>query len=258
MANFFKNKAKIILIVYLILIAAFMIYALSFMSMYCNIHVAYRVTDGDISFPYIMNVQFSSTKVSNYYAQVYFLSATSLPTGLESGSFVQKYAQTVYDYNLTLNAFNDLLIAVGIVSFAAVAFLFIFSNNSRRIYYKSNVVIGVIAPLVIIVMALIAMIQSFGVMSTFTQNETLFKTVSVVMDPAKQGETASSILLTKSGDEILEMASSVNVSGMLVAMLLSIILIGYSVFVTIFTFTKYKKTEKERKEIIERAVAAND
>ena len=262
MANFFKNKAKLILIIYLILIAALIIYSLAFMTMYNHVHVIYKVDDitKEISFPSSSSYNIASTKVSNYYAQVYFASATSLPTGLTTGAggFVKNYGQTVFNYTMALNSYNELLVVVGIVSLVAVAFMFIFANSSRRIYYTSNVVIGVVAPLVVAVMSLIAMIQSFGVMSQFSENETLFKTVSVLMNPVNQSETASSMLINKTGDEILEMASGVNVTGILVAMLISIVLIGYSVFVTIFTFGKYKKTEKERKEIIERAVAAND
>lgn len=260
MANFFKNKAKIVLFIYAILIAAFIIYALAFMTMYSNIHVMYRVnsTTGAITFPSLMTTQMKSTKVSNYFAQVYFTNANALPEGLTKGSFVANYAQTVYDYNIALNNFNDFLIVVGIVSLVALAFLFIFSNNSRRIYYSSNVVVGVIAPLVVIVMSLIAMIMSFGVMGEFTNNETLYKTVSILYDSKNQSMSASNILNNMPADEFLAQASSVNITGMLVAMLLSIVLIGYSVFVIIFTFIKYKRTEKERKEIIERAVAAND
>lgn len=259
MANFFKNKAKVILLIYLILIAAFIIYGLAFMTMYSNIHVIYKVSEaGEISFPTAMNVQMKSTKASNYFTNLYFNNSNNLPDGLIKGSFVANYAQTVYDYNIALNNYNDYLIVVGIVSLIAVAFMYIFSNNSRRIYYKSNVVIGVIAPLVVLVMSLVAMIISFSVMSGFTQNETLYKTVSILYDTKYQSMSASATLRNMPADEFLELASGVNVVGILISMLASIVLIGYSVFVSIFTITKYKKTEKERKEIIERAVAAND
>ena len=258
MASFFKNKSKIVFLIFGILIAAYIIYAMAFMTSYSHIHVIFKVAEGtgEISFPYLSG-KIGSTNVSNLYPQLYFMQSQSIPAGLESGSFVLKYARTIYDFNNDLNSFNDYLVAVGIVSLVGLAFFAIFSNTSRRIYYKSNLIIGFIVPLVIIVMSFIAIILSVNLMAAFSENETLYKVVSVLQNPFYQSETEFSSLI-KADCDILSYAGNTNLLGLIVSMLFSILLVAYSVFIAIFTALKYKKTGKERGEIIERAVTAND
>ncbi len=256
MASFFKNKSKIVFLIFGILIAAFMIYAMSFMTAYSHIHVVYKIEDGIISFP-TTSGKIPSTNVANLYINRYFNNSQSIPAGLIGGSFVETYAKTIYDFNNSLNAFNDFLVAVGIVSIVALAVMFIFSNNSRRIYYKSNLIVGVLASLTIIVMSIIAIAWTFTLMGQFNENETLYKVVSVIQNPVNQGQQAYSTLI-KPDCDILSMASGTNVIGFVVAMLFSLVLAGFAVFVIVFTIGKYKRTANERKEIIERAVAAND
>lgn len=259
MANFFKNKAKLFLIIYLILIGATIIFGLAFMTSYANIHVVYKLDNGVFDgFGEGQGVIITSTGVSNIYAIRYFNNAqvTSDNLIIHSRQFLDEYAYTVYDFEQALNSFNTYFLIAGLVSLASIAVLFITANSSRRIYYKSNLIAGMIVPLIVSILMLVAMIQLFGLIATFSANQDLFIATSALMNPIMKSEILDE--LYDDWELVKQYGSDANVATLVVALIVSIVVIAYSFFVAIFSIRKYKKDEKERNEIIERAATAND
>lgn len=165
------------------------------------------------------------------------------------------YKVQVYDFQNDLNALNTYLLWFGIVSFILVAVLYIFGNNNRRIYYKSNLISSAFFTIAVLVMGIIFLINSFSIMGRFTQDSNLYNYVSVLQNPDIQIEAykagvAGNLSFVKNEFDC-------NVISFIVYDLFVALFMAYSVFIFILSMVKFKATAERRKEL-EKVVAVND
>lgn len=263
MANLFKNKAKLILIIYIIILALILVFGLFFMTNYINVHIAYsKDTEGFVEIT--ERSRFQSELITNENLFKYFAQASDMPDTLANvskaafGGFLDECSEealAIYDMHNQLNAVNNYIVVTAIISIALCSIFFIFSNNSRRIYYKSNLYVGILVPLVISILSIVGIVMLVSAMSSLGANLDLFKVASAMT----KGTSDDYVEAALTDWSVIEAnSSSVNVITMVIGMVAYIGVLVYSAFVAIFTIRKYKSTGKEREEIISRAVTAND
>lgn len=171
--------------------------------------------------------------------------------------FNQYYKVQVYNFQNDLNDVNNLILWYGILALIGVAFLYIFANNARNVYYKSNVLASAVFTLFMVVFGIVVLINSIVVMGEFSSNSELYNIVSVMQNvdharAAYQYATSSNPSL-----DYLKSCYDCNVMTFIIYDIILIAVMVYSVFLFILSVTKYKATAERRKEL-EKVVAVND
>ncbi len=292
MANFFKKNAKMLLIGYAIALFATLIAGLFYMTNLANVHVYYSVDEktGEISFN--ADDQITSTGMNNTDLFYYFgIRNLDVPDNIgfkvDSNGYILKttkkgidylenadgeevdfadnpnlyfaksgYAKIVYDFQIAMSNYNTQIIIYCVICLICFAAMMIFSNHSRKIYYKSNLIIGVAMPLVVTIYTFIMMIVNFGLLGTFNQNFDLFRVVSVMQ--SSKIDSADKNSMAKSYQSILNNSQNFGSSCYFIQTIFYVLVIVYSLFLIIYTIYRYKECAKRRNEIIERAVQNND
>lgn len=269
MANFFKKNAKLLLIAYAVILFATLVSGLFYMTSLANVHVYYSVNKdtSEVSFSY--DDEITSTGLSNRDLFKYFgTKIDNLPEGLgyttddnnygvDSTYFVdQGYAKTVYDFQMAMSQYNTQIIVYSIIGLLCFCVMMIFSNHSRKVYYKSNLFAGIAMPVAVTIYTVIMLVQNFALMGTFNQNIDLFRTVSVLQDP--KITPAAKSLLSRDYQRILDKSVGFGDSCFWVQSIFYVVVIAYSLFLIVYTIYRYKESTKRRNEIIERAVQNND
>ena len=268
MANFFKKNAKFILIIYAVILFATLISGLFYMTSLANVHVYYSVDSetGVISFG--SQDQIASTGQNNLQLFKYFGTKNeNLPEGLGydtdpnngkqySTYFADAgYARIVYDFQVAMSDYNTQIILFSIIGLICFCILMIFSNHSRKIYYKSNLYAGILMPGIVSVYTIIMMIQNFSLMGVFHDNAGLFRTVYVLQNPKISDKDKGNMT---DYQLILDNSTGFNDSCYWIQTLFFALVLVYSIFLIAYTIFRYKDSTKRRNEIIERAVQNND
>lgn len=293
--KFLNKNAKLFIAVYVVLLALVVLFACYFMTQYQNIHVAYAINNGVIKFepthtiytngpsneylfayftagkadglsnyssdttnPYwdVMS-QYHNTYVANFEFSLsnplppYFFSNVEIEPGVT-------YAQYVYNFSKSMNAFNDELIRYSLICIVLVSLLFLFGNHSRNIYYGSNLVVGVLSPLVVIAYTAVMMIKNFKLLSMFSEHNDILRIVSVLVAPNITINDAKAYMSNGGYEKIMEASSNINGSTFYISTVIFALVFVVSVLVMVYTIYRYKSTAKRRQEVIERAVQNND
>lgn len=273
MANFFKKNAKLLLIIYGVILFATLISGLFYMTNLANVHVYYTNTDKGPTFS--ADDTITSTEMANYDLFYYFsyknpdlpgkIGFTTDPNGLsidESLDTPSKYfsesgyAQIVYDFQMAMSNYNTQIIIYAFIALICFAILLVFSNHSRKIYYKSNLCAGILVPVAIIIYTVIMMIQNFTLLGTFNEHFDLFRIVSVLQDSAISSAAKNKMI--NSYQSVLDNSQNFGASCYYIQTIFFAIIIVYSLFVIGYTIFRYKDSAQRRNEIIERAVQDND
>lgn len=157
---------------------------------------------------------------------------------------------TVYNFEQNLNSTNNMILYFGLVVILCVALLYLFQNSNRKIYYKMNVFISVVATLGVVVFGVIVMLQIFGLMGDLAAHQTLYNTVALLQDTATKADVLA-------GADVAAM-SYVNATTLVAYMLGIIVVMVYGFFLMILTFSKFRRTKERRMEILSKAVENND
>ena len=188
----------------------------------------------------------------------------------ETGSGYNKsygFKYEVFDnlrkFRNSLDSYNNLILAYGIVSLLCFAALIVLSNHNRKIYYKSNLIGGVILPAVNIVFSVILIISAFSLMSTLNNSETvaIYNVISTLNNPKV---AAANVRVTNTDAANLQYLKnivnhfSINSATLIGYVVFFALTAAYNVFLIVFAFLKYKDTEKERNETLEKARLAGE
>jgi len=214
----------------------------------------YRYVDTDV----IISSDFKSNDSSYGYIQTSGYSPEDYPELhiKEYGKDGKTIADMIYDFQLQVSSVNTFIIVVGVISLICFAIMLIFSNHNRRVYYKSNLYIGLTMPLIVIIFTIIGLIRNFAVMGVFNSNKDLFRIVSFLQDP--EIDVATKLQACSDYNIILDRTSKFGATGFYLAMAAFIILAIYSVLMMIYTVYRYKECAKRRSDILERAANKND
>ncbi len=153
MTQFLKNHAKIIYIIFGIFSFFFIVAACFYITQYNNTAVVYDmdVLTGD---------------KQAYSAGNPDLNTFCIETNL---GFVDVY-QALFQFNRQLQKGNNMYLALGVVSLVMLACMLICSNHSRKKFYISNLISGVVCPSVSIIVAIVALVLNFAPLSKLSQN----------------------------------------------------------------------------------------
>ena len=251
------NKMKIFHLILLILSGVLIISALPFKTQYNNIYVNVNNT---IETATMDDVNVALDNANQEYLFKLFLNYTG--TGFvdnDGNEFVRnfdEYKVQVYEFQNSLNSLNTMILWLGIISLVGTALLYLFSNNSRRIYYKSNIIVSTIFTLTFTIFTLIVLIKSFSVMSDFSKDSNLYNYVSVM-----QNHDINTLLYKDAveGGNIKSIQDHFDCDVLTIVLydVLFAVSLAYVIFVFILTFGKYKSTSERRREL-EKVVTVND
>ena len=172
--------------------------------------------------------------------------------------FNKYYKVQVYEFQNNLNDLNNLILWYGIIALIGVAFLYIFANNSRKIYYKSNVLVSAAFTLFMVAFGLVVLIKSFSVMSDFNSNSELYNIVSVMQNQSYASEAYQYASASSNASlDYLKNAYDCDSLTFIVYDIIFVAVIIYSVFLFILSIVKFNATADRRKEL-EKVVTVND
>ena len=246
--KFLTKHAKFIYILFGVLIGAMIIASCFYATEYAHIHVFYSLENGK---QVVTSTDENSVvSLSNNFLFKFFEDGNA--TGYGS-AFTEEYSQWVLNFQNELNKFNSAFVAWEFVALVCFAFLFVLSNHSRRIYYKSNLIGGILIPLVVVIINIVLMLQNLAVMGIFNSHSEFYNIVSVLQDPTKNVDASKQTSL-----DAIRHLFSCDTSTFILFTVFFIVIIAYAVFCAIFAILKYKATAEERNKILEKVVTNND
>jgi hypothetical protein len=148
---------------------------------------------------------------------------------------------------VSINNVNHLLLYLSVVSAICLAMLFISSNHSRRIYYRSNLISGIVFPAIIIIFALYVGVRNTILIKGINENHLLFNSIDYVVKASSKAVHISDL-------NVILNHNYINPLTIIIADILLSVLIGYSLFMILYAVKRYKVCTLERKEIIAKAV----
>lgn len=270
MADFMKNKAKLIFIIYGIIIALVILGAIIYMTFVTNVHIAYTINDKTGAIEIFDESLFQSTGGDNTALFSYFNNNSDAASPFYSADFAKNFevvnegdhnilyygingvsfARTIYNFQVSMSSFNTTLLVFGIISLVCFAVMLIFSNQSRRVYYKSNLYTGVLMPLIVAVLSVVALIMNFSLLGEFNKNYDLYRVAAYLQDPniskiVKNGLKKDYSIVTNGVDQFGPQGY------VIVTVILAIVIIA-SVFMIVYSIYRYKECAKHRNDILER------
>jgi len=263
MTDFLKKRSKLILLLYAAVLGLVVLLALYYVTSIANVHIAYTVNSAGV-ISVNADSEFDSTGVVNTYFFRYFENSKNNLTdkysvvnaGASEIVLRYGYADIVRSFQTDISSFNTLIIVYVVIGFLCFAAMLIFSNQSRRVYYKSNLYIGIVAPLIVVVFSIVMIIRNFALLGTFNDNFDLFRIVSFIMNP--NTEDGMKELAINDYDIILNNTTNFNSLNFTIATIVFVVVIIYSVLLIVYTFYRYKESTKRRNDILERAANKND
>lgn len=250
-----NKKIKFFFLGFLILIFVSLFVSIYFMTPYANIHVYFTSTGYNSGTTFVVgDAEFANTHLYN------FMKSTKV---IDKPDF-EMTADMIFNFQNAASNYNNLLIIGFVVALVVYGLLILFANNSRRIFYKSNAVGGVIIPLILVGYSVYTLAMGFSLLGDFMANENAYKAASVMMNQTVATRTKNNIIngTTYRGhqytwQDVLDNSGDVNSLAIILTIAIQVLLVAYAVAIMIFSVMKYKKTAEERKAIIERAANTN-
>lgn len=254
---------KIVFFAFGLIFAFFVLFSLYFMTRYAYIIVYYTVgADGTKSY----DIESAAGNYKNNFLFGQFWTRVFQNTG---SSFAAKdgwnidltfenrdeFVKFIVDYRDKLNGFNTALLWYGIIGLIMFAVMLIVGNQSRNVYYISNIIAGIICTLTMIIFGIILLAKNISLLGEFSDNESFWKAVSIAQNKGNDSETSLIYrkYLVNQDTESYFKGDDTNSTTLVVTMIFIIISIGYSIFTMIHTIRKYFATKAHRKEVLERA-----
>ena len=249
--KFLTNHSKFIYLAFGIVIAVSLLLGLFYATAYADIHVYYTFSDAGVQFG--SSAQGPITNTSNKYLYDFFQNQAADATFVSKyGTDFGPFAKTVFDFQQLLSSVNTNIVTFELIGVICFAVLLILANHTRRVYYKSNLIGGILLPLVVVVLNVILIIQNLGVAAKFNENYELFNMTAILQN------SSTGIIASQQNFAYLQDRFNINSVSFTLYTVLFIVVIAVSIFVAIYAVLKYKATAKDREEILKKAVQKND
>lgn len=245
MKKFLSNHNKIFFMIFLVLGFVLLFSCIAYATEYTHAHVFYQISNGKVIFAKDYGNDAAGLTNLNVY-QGFEKAGNVYPNG-----FTDDLARIVYDFQKNLSSVNNFIVVTGVITLVAIAILFIFSNHSRKVYYKSNLVVGIACPAVVIIFNLVLLVRNFLLMGNFNKNYDLLNWVSVLQNP-------TTTTYASQHPETIPGQYTCSSITFVIFGIFFIIMIAYAGFMIAYSIFKYKETEERRNQIIERAANNND
>ena len=177
-------------------------------------------------------------------------------------SISQVMFNKVNNFRNSLDNYNDLILVYGIISLIVFAVFIVLSNHNRKIYYRANLIGGIVLPLVNVVFSIILIIQGISLISNISDptNNAFYNVISAMQNPRigiNYMYAAKPEINLENANAIIG-AFNVNATTLIIYVIFFGLTTFYNIFLIIFAFLKYKDTEKARNDVLERARLAGE
>jgi hypothetical protein len=195
-----------------------------------------------------------------------YITYDEVDLGIVGKRKVYSISQTMFDkvanFRKSLDNYNNLILAYGIVSLIVFAAFIVLSNHNRKIYYKANLIGGIGLPLVNIVFSLILIIQGISLMSNISDptNSAFYNVISALQN-AKVGinyQYAATEDINLENAKTIISNFNINSTTIVIYVAFFALTALYNIFLIIFAFLKYKDTEQARNDVLEKARLAGE
>lgn len=177
-------------------------------------------------------------------------------------SISQEMFDKVATFRKSLDNYNNLILAYGIVSLIIFAAFIVLSNHNRKIYYKSNLIGGIVLPIINIVFALILIIQGISLISNISDptNNAFYNVISALQNPkvGVHSQFAASQATNNENAQFIVNNFNINSTSVVLYMVFFGVTMLYNIFLIVFAYLKYKDTAKARNEVLEKARLAGE
>ena len=142
MSQFLKKNAKLFYILFAVFSFLFVILACVYITPYYTIAVKFNsdFLSGELQAVASDNLYLNTWRKKSF---TYFVGDAGQTFSSGSDFFVYMF-NMMYDYDQQIQAANNLVLNLGVVSLVMVAIMMICSNHSRKKFYISNLVSGII------------------------------------------------------------------------------------------------------------------
>lgn len=236
--NFLVKKSKLIHILFGVLCFTLLVSALIYMTQYMNIRVLITKSTSGV-------VSLGSSGINQN-----ILDFFNKNTGLVAN--LQDQMWEVYHYNNYLNMVNNLIVTFAMLSLVAFASMIIFGNHSRKVYYKSNLIVGIIVPSIVLVFAIVLMVLNTTALSKLNANSDFYNYVSLLTNE-KQG-----IQLSQRDPAYLQSLFSVNGTSFTLYNVYFAFIGLCSIAMIVYAVYRYLSSAVKRNEVIAKAVQVSE
>ncbi|MDE6407776.1 MAG: hypothetical protein K2K48_05645 [Anaeroplasmataceae bacterium] len=152
MTRFLKNNAKIIYVIYGVFCFLWILLACIYITPFKDTLVQF--TNAVLKNP--NEIDYSNYRISDFCSN--------------TNQSYAEYFRVMFDFNQKLQAVNNLMLTLGVVSLVTFAAMLICSNISRKKYYISNLVSGVAAPAINAILAIVVLALNFACIAPLNKN----------------------------------------------------------------------------------------
>lgn len=189
--EFLTKKSKLIHILFGVICFTLLISAIIYMTQYANIRVIMKQsTDGALS----LNgaVKGSSNGEPYFNGEGLNYNITNFWRIHQELGEVRDALWTTYEFNQSLNLFNQLIVVFAVISLVLFAIMMIMGNHSRKIYYNSNLIVGIVVPACVAVFSIVLIAMNSNLMGRFNQDYELFNYISLLTN--ESGDVVGTIV----------------------------------------------------------------
>lgn len=234
--EFLINRSKLIHIIYGVICFVLLLSAIVFMTQYVHVRVLTTVSTTGV-------VELSSGNLNKNFIDFYSLNNLGDPTA---------DMWKIYNFKQDLNNFNNLILYFGVTALVLFLVLMIVGNQSRKVYYMSNLVVGVAVPGIIAILNLVLICLNSGFYGKFNEGKDLYNMASLLVEE-KKGIVYSQYQL----DRLKPLFKCDTLTFTLYNVLFAIILV-VSLAMVAYAIYRFINSSEKRKEIIARAVSQNE
>lgn len=234
--EFLIKRSKLIHILYGVLCFVLLISSVAFMTQYANIRVLTSLsTQGELSL--------QTSGINKNFIDFYN------KNGLD-GSTADMWK--IYNFQQSLNDFNNLILYFGIAALVLFAIMMIAGNQSRKVYYLSNLITGVAVPSIIAILSIVLISINSGFYGKFNEGYDLYNRASLLIEE-KDGAVYSQYTIKD-----LNALYNCNTVTFTIFNILFIVILFASLAMVGYAIYRYISSTEKRNQIIARAVSENE
>lgn len=246
MSQSLKKNAKIFYLLFAVFSGLFLILACAYITPYFDITVKFtdKFLNGDI--PAVVT---GNNYLDNFCKGTLDQFNEKYSMGFAKSSDYFNYLFNVmYDFDQQLQNVNNMILTLGCVSLVMVAIMFICSNHSRKKYYISNLISGVVCPAVIIGFAAFVLVLNVLCIVELNSNLELYNWCALANSQATYKEAQTWFI---NGD-----TSHFHISSLplIIYSVIIVLFIVCAALLLVYNVLRYKDTQRELKlaeEVVE-------
>ncbi len=232
MEKIFKNGGKILTYTFGIMAFIFIIWAMLYMDEYRNLYTVHSNKDGIISIADDTNTWavFKAVLDTTY-------------TGLGKKWIVNPLILEIDEFYFNIQAVNNQILSLGVLNAVLFAVMLIGANHSRKKYYLSNLIIGIVTPIISIIYSLILFSKNSALIPAFNDNKINLNIYSLAHEIGAKvtNEKMGGSLEKYTSESPINELFNVTTRSFTITNVLCILMVIVSIAYILFTILKYSR-----------------